>query len=1051
MLLSGTCALIYQVAWLRELRLVFGGSTAASAAVVAIFMGGLGLGNALFGKWADRVRNPLRCYALLEVGIAAMTFISPWLIDLARGTYIGLGGQETLGAVGATVVRLLLSSLILGLPTLLMGGTLPFAVFAATTAADQNRRGAAMLYGMNTLGAVLGAFTTTFFLLQVLGTRQTLWTACLLNLVVVACAYWLAPRYVKTLPTTRIEAIQVPAKKARPSKRNTEPAIAVPSRRVVYLVAWIVGFAFMLMELVWYRMLGPILGGSTFTFGLILAVALLGIGIGGILYPLLYRHRQPTMRDLSLSCALEAAAIAIPFAIGDRLALSAAMLMRDSTQSFMEIVGAWSLIAAAVVLPAAIISGVQFPLMIALLGKGDDEVGKQVGWAFACNTLGSILGSLAGGFGLLPLLSATGAWRAVTGILALTSFGLVLGSRPLKGMQIRDLTPLGWALLAGVMLNSMGPTAVWRHSGIGAGRSMLPERLTPNSLHAWQNSKRETLTWETDGAEAGVAIEFDRNGLGFFVNGKCDGNAIGDAATQIMLGLLGSLLHPQPETCLVVGLGTGETAGWLAEVPSVRRVDVVELEPAVDEMARRCAAVNFDVLNHPKVRRIYNDAREVVLTSSSKYDLVVSEPSNPYRAGVANLFTREFYAAVANRLNDQGILVQWLQGYEIDKDTVQTVFSTMRAVFPYVEIWRADGEDMLLICSQSPLTYSSETLRKRIGAEPYKRALAVAWRAASLEGVLARFVAGPKLVEQQCKNVWGKENTDDRNRIEYGFCRTLGRTTDFTLDGLRDLAISIDADRPQFADPGVDWTAVDDERMMIHIMFAKAVPSAEGFSSDKIQRRLAMERFLAKDLRGTIAAWESQPREAIHPTETALLALAYAELGDPKALPLADQLQALQPTEALFIRGILLGRQGNADAAAATLAEGFARLRNDPWPLSEVTHRALEAAVRTAQGNPARVSRLLSALSDPFAVGYFDQQRRSNGCSLALQIGPSAALPWLESFEPHIPWNEFCLRTRVRVYGATGHPLAQSAKDDLELFLANEKATSKDSQINHKQ
>src|SRR5262249_7711863 len=155
--------------------------------------------------------------------------------------------------------------------------------------------------------------------------------------------------------------------------------------------------------------------------------------------------------------------------------------------------------------------------------------------------------------------------------------------------------------------------------------------------------------------------------------------------TQIMLGLLGALLHPHPETCLVVGLGTGESAGWLAEVSSVRRVDVVELEPALDEMARRCAALNFDVLNHPKVHRIYNDAREVVLTTSQKYDLVVSEPSNPYRAGVANLFTREFYAAAANCLNDKGLFVQWLQGYEIDQDTIRTVFCTLRSQFPHVE------------------------------------------------------------------------------------------------------------------------------------------------------------------------------------------------------------------------------------------------------------------------------------------------------------------------------------------------------------------------------
>lgn len=1039
LLASGTCALIYQVAWLREFRLVFGGSTAASAAVTAIFMGGLGLGNALFGKWADRAANPLGRYALLEFGIAALTCVTPWWIDLARWIYIAFGGQETLGAFGATVIRLSLSTVILGLPTLLMGGTLPLAVFAGTTADDENRRGAAVLYGMNTLGAVIGACTTTFFLLQTLGTRWTLWSACVLNLVVAFGAYRLAPRYLKTSLAPSERRAKPPAKKGRSTARNPGAIDIVPNQRVVYVVAAIVGFAFMLMELVWYRMLGPILGGSTFTFGLILAEALLGIGIGGLLYPLLYRHRQPAMYDLALSCALEAAAIALPFAMGDRLAVSAAILLRDSSQSFLQIVGAWGIIASIVVLPAAIIGGIQFPLIIATLGKGDENVGKQVGWAFACNTLGSIVGSLAGGFGLLPLLSATGVWKSVAAILAITSLALVVGSRQVKRMQFRDLAPLGMALLAGVFLNFTGPTTVWRHGGIGAGRSLLPKEINPNSLLAWQNNQREILAWEADGAEAGVAIQVSPDGLAFVVNGKCDGSAVDDAATQIMLGLLGPLLHPHPRTCLVIGLGTGETAGWLAEVPTVERVDVVELEPAIDEMARRCAAVNFDVLNHAKVQRIYNDAREVVLTTSHQYDLVISEPSNPYRAGVANLFTVEFYAAAANRLKSQGLFVQWLQGYEIDRDTVQTVFATLRTVFPHVEIWRPGGEDMLLVCSQTTLTHSGDLLQQRIGTEPFRRGLSIAWKATTLEGVLARFVAGSKLVERQGQLAHPRVNTDDHNRIEYGFCRTLGRQTDFNISTMRELAISTGADRPQIDDSRVDWSGVEDERIAMHLMYAKVMPSNNGLSSEQLQRGRALERLFANDPRGATDAWESQPRAPVYPSETALLALAYAEQGNAKAATLAEQLRSTKPAEAILIQGILLNRQGKFDEAATTLAEGFLRLRDDPWPYRDITLRALQSALQAAQNNPGRVSRLLHALSEPFAVGYFDHLRRLHACDLAKLIGPEAVLPWIESFEPHIPWNEPFLRARLRVYGLTKHSLAAAAQRDLDLFLANER------------
>ena len=179
--------------------------------------------------------------------------------------------------------------------------------------------------------------------------------------------------------------------------------------------------------------------------------------------------------------------------------------------------------------------------------------------------------------------------------------------------------------------------------------------------------------------------------LAFYVNGMCDGNAIEDVGTQIMLGLIGGALHPQPQTALVVGLGTGETAGWLAEVPSIERVDVVELEPAVQEMARRCRAVNRDVLANPKVRLIFNDAREVLLTTAGRYDLIVCEPSNPYRSGIANLFTREFYLAGRDRLNDGGMFVQWVQAYEIDQRTMRTVFATFKSVFPHVEVWQSQA------------------------------------------------------------------------------------------------------------------------------------------------------------------------------------------------------------------------------------------------------------------------------------------------------------------------------------------------------------------------
>ena len=202
----------------------------------------------------------------------------------------------------------------------------------------------------------------------------------------------------------------------------------------------------------------------------------------------------------------------------------------------------------------------------------------------------------------------------------------------------------------------------------------------PNRIRQWINQERYDLAWEVDGIESSVGID-RQDGVAFVVNGKIDGNALTDAGTQMGMAILGAVLHKDPKTALVIGLGTGESAGWLAEMRDIERVDVVELEPAIDEVARRCRELNWNVLEHPRVRRIYNDGREFVFTTDEKYDLVLSEPSNPYRAGVAVLYTTEFYEAVRERLKPGGMFIQWLQAYEVDESIVSTVLVTARSAF----------------------------------------------------------------------------------------------------------------------------------------------------------------------------------------------------------------------------------------------------------------------------------------------------------------------------------------------------------------------------------
>src|SRR5947207_14394639 len=343
-----------------------------------------------------------------------------------------------------------------------------------------------LIFGASTfaLGAVTGTLISTFFALEVFGNRKTLLVAVLVNVIIAVIA-----RSVGARPSPAAAQHPLPAGEGRRPGEGRD-------RHAVLVAAAIVGFAFLLMELVWYRMLAPLLGGSTFTFGLILAVALLGIGLGGAAYSFWVGGGRATAGGFALTCSLEAAAIALPFALGDRLAVAEAFLRDLGQFGFHGYVLAWTLLTIVVVLPAAFIAGIQFPLLISLLGSGRDDVGRDVGHAYAWNTAGAIAGSLAGGFGLIPLLSAPGSWRLVIVLLALLGIAAAVAGRAF----IAGIVAV--AAISGTF--ALGPTAAWRHSGVGGGRSEIPK--TANGLIGWIANARRTLVWDEDGRESSVAL-----------------------------------------------------------------------------------------------------------------------------------------------------------------------------------------------------------------------------------------------------------------------------------------------------------------------------------------------------------------------------------------------------------------------------------------------------------------------------------------------------------------------------------------------------------------
>jgi spermidine synthase len=590
-----------------------------------------------------------------------------------------------------------------------------------------------------------------------------------------------------------------------------------------------------------------------------------------------------------------------------------------------------------------------------------------------------------------------------------------------------------------MLLTAVGPTAVWRHSGIATGTAGITTVTSPQQLRDWINTRRSIIDWEADGFESSVALSASAGGYAFVVNGKSDGSARMDAGTAVMLALIGSILHPDPKRSLVIGLGTGSSAGWLAAVPSMERVDVVELESAVVEVAKQSRPVNHDVLNDSKVNLHIGDAREVLLTTRERYDLIASEPSNPFRAGIASLFTQEYYRAASDRLTDDGLFLQWMQAYDVDAPTVRTIYATMASVFPSVETWQTRGTDVVLIGAKRPAVYDLSRISARLEQEPYRSALRMTWRSQGLEGFLSRYLAGDALPRALATAPGVQINTDDRNVIEFGFARSLGRDYGI-VSQIRRLARAIGAARPATVGGPVDWRTVD-------LRWASQI-AAEGGDveidpqappAEQARRRALIHYYRAQNLEAARAAWMTHSPPPLDHNEVAMVAEIQASVGAPEAIGTIERLRQFHEGEADVMLAELRFVQGDFEAAAAALESAFVRFRQDPWALPRYTVHATMRAQMIGSRNPELARRMIAALSEPFAVKVADPQRLVTIAFLTERVDFKGLCGnAFGALEPDVPWAGDFLSLRRRCYEETGHERLALATRELNEYISME-------------
>ncbi len=698
LLATGAAGLIYQVAWQRYLARIAGSDTLAIAVTLAVFLSGLSLGYALCGGWAAQTKRPVLIYSALEAGIGVWGLLFPVWFARVDGWAVHWPMTSSWGLLGGGVAAAML--LILP-PTLLMGATVPFITQAAAGDGSRLTGIHALVYGVNTAGAMAGALGAAFWLLPALGLPGAVRGAALLNFAgaaVFALAAW----------RVRSGALELAGAQA---SAGDAPVPYSPGR--LHAIAFITGAAGMILENTLMRFFALSAGGTAFIFAMIVAVFIAAIAAGSLGVA---RARRISAGALTAALSASAILLMLLYALLDDGPYATHLLriaFASSPPAF------WVYHAALLVallllvgLPAALIGAV-LPLLFHALRPGARDAGRTSGRLLAWNALGCLAGSLGGGFLLFhwldlariyllaPVLLSAGAWLvlppasglrripvALTGLAALLLFALRPGCDPARfawgAYRTREPLPFSFA----------GPAAFQRERM--ASSRLLATRDGPLASVAVMETTLPAQFAQSAGVPQGT-------GRALFVNGKSESNTLYDRETVRLSAHLPALLSGHRRRALVVGLGTGVTAGELTLYPELRRIDVAEISPEVIAALPWFKSANRDVAADPRVRILQSDALLVLRRPGEKWDLISSEPSNPWVPGVDQLFTRDFYAQVKSRLDDDGVFLQWFHLYESSPELTAMIAATLHSEFPELRAFRGNRNDVLVVAAARPI------------------------------------------------------------------------------------------------------------------------------------------------------------------------------------------------------------------------------------------------------------------------------------------------------------------------------------------------------------
>jgi len=692
---SGCSALIYEIVWYQLLQLVIGSTVISLGVLLATFMGGLCLGSMALPRIRSLAgRHPLRVYALVEMGIGICGILVLFGMPLVDRVYVAAVGH----GLPAMLLRAVVAAACLLPPTVLMGASLP-AASRWLRATPEGVSWMGLLYGGNTVGAVLGCLLAGFYLLRVYDMAAATLVAAAINAAVALIGFGIASR--------------TPHQAGAEEPPATPPAAeAAPRSGAVYLTIALSGACALGAEVVWTRLLGLLLGATVYTFSIILAVFLAGLGIGsGVAAALVRGVARPR---LALGCCqllLSGAVAWTAYMLANSLPYwPINPLLSTSPWFTFQIDLARSIWA---ILPAALLWGASFPLALAAVASRGRDAGRMVGGIYAANTAGAIVGALAFSMFLIPAVGTQGCERALILLSAFSAlFALAPPLRPKAGVLL-----LAAAVVAAVFL-AMSVSGV-------------PSMLIAYGRRITLSANSSQILYAGEGMNASIAISRWNDGaVQFHVSGKVEASTEPyDMRLQRMLGHMPALLHPNPRSVLVVGFGAGVTAGSFVLHPEVKRIVICEMERMIPPVATRFfGKENNNVLHDPRVEMVYDDARHFVLTTRERFDVITSDPIHPWVKGSATLYSKEYFELVKQHLNPGGIVTQWVPLYESDLSTVKSELATFFDVFPSGTVWGNDtaggGYDTVLLGQAEPTKIDVDQLQAKLERPDEARAAA---------------------------------------------------------------------------------------------------------------------------------------------------------------------------------------------------------------------------------------------------------------------------------------------------------------------------------------